>query len=140
MNETNCYLILPGAANFAVRYAVNADGKMEARDFLWEELLGKYRNIRAFNRFKDLWELYSKEGHIPGENNFRPLADSDGIYELKEHSGPFRLYCFKSYNRELVLTHGEKKANKNKVNKAVIKKAKRIRNEDGQYWEGRNHV
>ncbi len=83
------------------------NGKSPINDFL--------DNLRSKHALKVSWVLNLIEEHdqIP-KTYFKKLVNTDDIWEVRAQSGNdiYRLLCFKSNNRIIVLTNGFQKKNK----------------------------
>ncbi|OGL47888.1 MAG: hypothetical protein A2161_22770 [Candidatus Schekmanbacteria bacterium RBG_13_48_7] len=119
------WIYSPEEAVIAIGYATRKNGKREAQEFL--EKLYQEGKKREYAKFASLFKMMKDSGKISNPEDFKFLQD--GIYEFREHHGPYRLYCFKDEGK-IFLTHGCKKRFGKQRENEEIEKAKIIRHED----------
>jgi phage-related protein len=99
--------------------ALVVNGRCEVRDCVEQLPASAQRRILA------VMQRLADYGLIADPHLFRRL--DTGIYELKEHSMSYRVFCFQS-GRDWVFTHGAKKPGKRELRQHIDKvKALRVR-------------
>ena len=100
-----------------IAYAVRSNGSMPAKEFIESLDESDQRKIVA------LFQRMADHGTVPNPQQFKPVQGD--IFEFKKHQ--IRVFCFREQDSWL-LTNGYKKK-KNRLDRAEIERARRVRTE-----------